>query len=128
MVITTGSTCLAFAASFAFAIDAVARTRFGRAGARSLAGFESCALSPASCWNSIAPTPTKRAVVRLERVATHKAREAGVILEGQLEMWIGGECFLLRQGDSYTFLSSTPHWSRNPGNTETRFVWVVTPA
>jgi hypothetical protein len=34
MVITTGSTGLAFAASFAFAIDAVARTRFGRAGAR----------------------------------------------------------------------------------------------
>lgn len=63
-----------------------------------------------------------------ERIATHKAREAGVILEGQLEMWIGGECFLLEQGDSYTFLSSTPHWSRNPGNIETRFVWVVTPA
>jgi hypothetical protein len=29
MVITTGFTGLAFAASFAFAIDAVARTRFG---------------------------------------------------------------------------------------------------
>src|SRR3546814_5798793 len=61
-----------------------------------------------------------------ERVATHQGREAGVILEGQLEMWIDGERFLLNKGDSYTFLCNSPHWSRNPGNTETVLLWVVT--
>lgn len=63
-----------------------------------------------------------------ERTATHKGREAGFVLKGQLEMWIDGECFLLKQGDSYTFLSSTPHWSRNPGDEDTVFIWVVTAA
>jgi transcriptional regulator with XRE-family HTH domain len=63
-----------------------------------------------------------------EKVSAHKGREAGFILKGQLEMWIGGVRHLLNEGDSYTFLSSTPHWSRNPGETETVFVWVVTPA
>jgi transcriptional regulator with XRE-family HTH domain len=63
-----------------------------------------------------------------ERVSAHKGREAGVVLRGQLEMWIGGECYLLEEGDSYTFLSTTPHWSRNVGTEEVVLIWVVTPA
>lgn len=63
-----------------------------------------------------------------KRTAMHKGREAGFVLRGRLEMWIAEECYLLEEGDSYTFLTSTPHWSRNPGDTETVLVWVVTPA
>ncbi len=63
-----------------------------------------------------------------ERVAAHKGREAGVILKGQLEMWIDGERFLLEEGDSYTFLTTTPHWSRNLGDVPVVLIWVVTPA
>jgi transcriptional regulator with XRE-family HTH domain len=63
-----------------------------------------------------------------ERVAMHKGREAGFVLKGSLEMWIDGECFELKEGDSYTFLTSKPHWSRNTGDSETVLVWVVTPA
>ena len=63
-----------------------------------------------------------------ERTATHKGREAGFILKGELDMWIDGECHRLKEGDSYTFLSSTPHWSSNPGPGETVFIWVVTSA
>ncbi|MBP6019168.1 MAG: cupin domain-containing protein [Burkholderiaceae bacterium] len=61
-----------------------------------------------------------------ERVATHQGRETGVILKGKLEMWIDGECFILHKGDSYTFMTNTPHWSRNPGKTETVLLWAVT--
>ncbi|WP_053076705.1 helix-turn-helix domain-containing protein [Caenimonas sp. SL110] len=59
------------------------------------------------------------------RVANHKGRETGFIMEGQLEMWIGKDHFLLDKGDSYTFLSSVPHSSRNPGDIPTVVLWVV---
>ena len=63
-----------------------------------------------------------------ERTAAHKGREAGVVLKGQLELWVGGRKFLLDEGDSYSYLSTTPHWSRNPTDSETIVIWVVTPA
>lgn len=57
----------------------------------------------------------------------HQGEEAGLILSGSLEMWIGDECFMLNEGDSFTFPSTTPHRYRNPGDTETVVVWAITP-
>jgi transcriptional regulator with XRE-family HTH domain len=62
------------------------------------------------------------------KVSVHKGREAGVILSGQLEMWIDGQEFLLEEGDSYSYLSTVEHYSRNPGPGRTVLIWVVTPA
>ncbi|MNR67568.1 DNA-binding transcriptional repressor PuuR [compost metagenome] len=53
--------------------------------------------------------------------------EAGVVLKGKLELWIGEQHFTLEEGDSFSFASSTPHRYRNPGDTQTELIWVVTP-
>ena len=62
-----------------------------------------------------------------EDAYTHQGEEAGVILQGTFELWIGEKCFLLREGDSFCFPSTMPHRYRNPGEIETIVVWVITP-
>lgn len=62
-----------------------------------------------------------------EAAYSHPGEEAGVIVAGALEMWIDGERFDLRQGDSFNFPSTKPHWYRNPGPAATTVVWAITP-
>ena len=57
----------------------------------------------------------------------HVGEEAGLVLSGMLEMWIGDECFILNEGDSFAFPSTTPHRYRNPGEVEAVVVWAITP-
>jgi transcriptional regulator with XRE-family HTH domain len=56
----------------------------------------------------------------------HDGEEAGVVLSGQLELWIEERRFLLHQGDSFSFKSSLPHRYRNPADSETVVVWAIT--
>jgi transcriptional regulator with XRE-family HTH domain len=58
---------------------------------------------------------------------SHKGDEAGVVIEGELELWVGERHFRLETGDSFSFASSTPHRWRNPGEVTTRVVWTITP-
>ena len=53
--------------------------------------------------------------------------EAGVIIKGELELWIGDRHFNLVEGDSFTFPRSSPHRSRNPGKTDTIVLWIISP-
>lgn len=62
-----------------------------------------------------------------EEAYTHQGYEAGVILEGQLELWVDNQTFQLQAGDSFAFESQRKHRFRNPGTSPTRVVWVVTP-
>lgn len=62
-----------------------------------------------------------------EEPYTHNGEEAGVVMAGQLELWIGGERFLLQEGDSFNFPSSAPHRYRNPGESESVVIWSITP-
>jgi transcriptional regulator with XRE-family HTH domain len=62
-----------------------------------------------------------------EEPYTHKGEEAGFILSGSLELWIGKRHFVLKQGDTFTFKSTEPHRYRNPGPVDTGVVWVITP-
>jgi len=62
-----------------------------------------------------------------EEPYTHNGEEAGVVMTGELELWIGGESFLLSEGDSFNFPSSAPHRYRNPGITESVVIWSITP-
>lgn len=62
-----------------------------------------------------------------EEPYTHIGEEAGVVMAGQLELWIDGESFLLSEGDSFNFPSSAPHRYRNPGETESVVIWSITP-
>src|SRR5262245_53567006 len=57
----------------------------------------------------------------------HDGDEAGVILSGALEFWVGNDDFTVEEGDSVSFKSSLPHRYRNPGAVETRVIWIVTP-
>lgn len=62
-----------------------------------------------------------------EAAYTHQGEEAGVVLNGTLELWIGEKCFTLNEGDSFCFPSTMPHRYRNPGEIETVVIWVITP-
>ena len=62
-----------------------------------------------------------------ERPYTHDGEEAGFVMAGQLELWIGKKHFLLAQGDSFSFASSLPHRYGNPGTTESVVIWAITP-
>lgn len=58
---------------------------------------------------------------------SHEGEECGLILSGQLELWIDNEVFILGQNDSFSFPSEKTHRYRNPGITETVVIWCVTP-
>lgn len=58
---------------------------------------------------------------------SHQGEEAGLILCGQLDMWLGDDHFLLREGDSFRYEASTPHRYQNNGPTITRVHWTITP-
>jgi transcriptional regulator with XRE-family HTH domain len=58
---------------------------------------------------------------------THKGEEAGLVLAGALDIWIGDKRFSLQEGDSFTFNSSTPHRFENNHCDKTVVVWAITP-
>ncbi len=62
-----------------------------------------------------------------EQPYTHAGEECGVVLQGRFELWVGERHFLLRQGDSFAFPSTTPHRYRNPGRSRALVVWAITP-
>lgn len=62
-----------------------------------------------------------------ERPFQHQGEECGVVLEGTLEVRLGGETYLLEAGDSIAYRSNTPHSYRNPGRITTKSVWAITP-
>ena len=62
-----------------------------------------------------------------EHPYTHQGEEAGLVLRGQLELWVDGKTFRLNVGDSFGFPSSLPHRYRNPGNEEAEIIWAITP-
>ncbi len=58
---------------------------------------------------------------------THEGEEAGVVLSGELELWIDGRLIVLREGDSFSFPSNRPHRYRNPGPQASVVVWAMSP-
>lgn len=58
---------------------------------------------------------------------SHEGEEFGYVLEGQLELHLADEIYLLEAGDSFCFHSDTRHGYRNPGQTITRVLWANSP-
>lgn len=58
---------------------------------------------------------------------THDGSEAGVVLEGTLDLWIDGDHLVLEPGDSFAFPSTRRHRCANRTQTPTRVLWVITP-
>ncbi|WP_256815798.1 helix-turn-helix domain-containing protein [Cytobacillus sp. Bac17] len=57
----------------------------------------------------------------------HKGEEGGMVIKGELEVIIGTQRYLLKQGDSIYFDSTNPHAFRNPGDSQTVAIWTGTP-
>jgi transcriptional regulator with XRE-family HTH domain/mannose-6-phosphate isomerase-like protein (cupin superfamily) len=55
----------------------------------------------------------------------HIGREFGLVLEGELTVELGFERYVLKEGDSLIFDSSTPHRLSNTGAKTMRAMWVV---
>lgn len=53
--------------------------------------------------------------------------EAGYLVSGELDLWIGGRQFHLKPGDSFRFDRETHRW-RNPGAEPAVVIWVISPA
>jgi transcriptional regulator with XRE-family HTH domain len=57
----------------------------------------------------------------------HTGEELVHILKGVVEIHIGSERFLLKEGDSIHFKSSEPHTMKNIGDGQARVLWVASP-
>lgn len=59
---------------------------------------------------------------------THESDEETVIvLAGVLDLWVGDEHYVLREGDAITFPSRVPHWNVNHGATPATVLFCMTP-
>ncbi len=58
---------------------------------------------------------------------SHEGEEAGVIVRGQIEITVAGQCEVLGAGDGYYFNSRLPHRFRNLADEECEIVSTCTP-
>ncbi|WP_437880183.1 cupin domain-containing protein [Pseudomonas sp. LRF_L74] len=63
-----------------------------------------------------------------DEMLAHDGEEAGMLLEGQLELTVNGQVFVLEPGDGYYFESSKTHRFRNPFDKPARLISATTPA
>ena len=62
----------------------------------------------------------------LAEPAERPTEEAGYIVSGRLELWIGVRRFMLEAGDSFRFAREPYRW-RNPGDEPCIAIWVIAP-
>jgi transcriptional regulator with XRE-family HTH domain len=53
--------------------------------------------------------------------------EVVVVLAGVLDLWVGEEHYVLREGDAITFPSRLPHWNMNRGDSPASVLFCLTP-
>ena len=58
---------------------------------------------------------------------THVGEEAGIVLRGRIEVRVGDEVRILKEGEAYYFSSTEPHSFRNVGNVECELISCCTP-
>ena len=58
---------------------------------------------------------------------THQGEEAGLVLEGEIDLTLDERVFRLKPGDSFSFPASIPHTYRNSGANTAVIVWANTP-
>jgi len=58
---------------------------------------------------------------------SHDGAEAGIVISGVLDLWIGEKFFQLNAGDSFAFDSTETHRCANSGREPVKAVWVITP-
>ncbi len=58
---------------------------------------------------------------------SHDGAEAGLVMQGTMQLWVGDRHFELAVGDSFAFPSTEQHRCANHGNTPVKVLWVITP-
>lgn len=58
---------------------------------------------------------------------SHHGEECMIIIKGRMELLVGGERYVLEEGDSFYFEASLPHRWQNVGDGELHAVAVMTP-
>jgi transcriptional regulator with XRE-family HTH domain len=59
---------------------------------------------------------------------THESdEEVAVVLAGILDLWVGDEHYVLREGDAITYPSRVPHWNSNHGAEPVTVLFCMTP-
>jgi len=58
---------------------------------------------------------------------SHCAHEAGVVIQGRIELRVGETSQVLEAGDGYYFDSRLPHTFRNVSGSESQIISAVTP-
>jgi transcriptional regulator with XRE-family HTH domain len=58
---------------------------------------------------------------------THRGEESGVVLSGELQLWLEDRHLVLKVGDSFAFSSDLPHRYANKSDVDTIVIWAVTP-
>ena len=58
---------------------------------------------------------------------SHEGSEAGLVLEGTLDLWIDDVHLVLEAGDSFAFPSTQQHRCANHAERPARVLWVITP-
>jgi len=49
------------------------------------------------------------------------------VVAGAIRLWVEEHCYLLQEGDSFRFRSTTPHRFENTAETVTSVLWIITP-
>lgn len=62
----------------------------------------------------------------VREVTAHAGEECGVVLEGALDVLVGGQAYRLAEGDGIWFLSTQPHTLRPVDGRESLSVWADT--
>ena len=66
-------------------------------------------------------------IARPEETSTHDGEEFALVTKGVMEIIIGDEKFILKEGDSIHYKSNKPHAMRNIGDAKCRAIWVTMP-
>lgn len=58
---------------------------------------------------------------------SHDGDEAGLVMQGTLQLWVNDSHFRLEKGDSFAFASTEAHRCANFGDQPVKVLWVITP-
>jgi transcriptional regulator with XRE-family HTH domain len=66
-------------------------------------------------------------IKRPEETSKHDGEEFAMVTKGVMEIIIGDEKFILKEGDSIHYKAAKPHAMRNIGDAKCRAIWVTLP-
>lgn len=66
-------------------------------------------------------------IKRPEETSTHDGEEFAMVTKGVMEIIIGDQKFILKEGDSIHYKAAKPHAMRNIGDAKCRAIWVTLP-